>query len=93
MMKYMDNRYFKHKERDKHRHKDLMDDSVSFDEYMAKHEMDDSEYQHDKFKNDLVKKNIEDIYLDAMEKLNESHGNIMSQTLKLLKAKRNREEL
>tara|TARA_B100001063_G_C16664356_1_gene502814 strand:- start:340 stop:621 length:282 start_codon:yes stop_codon:yes gene_type:complete len=93
MREYKDNTYFKYKERDKQRQKDLMDDSVSFEEYMAKHEIDDSEYQHDKFKNDIQKNNIEDTYLDAMEKINESHGNIMSQTLKLLRVKKNRGEL
>ena len=91
---YKDATYFKYKERDKaQREKDLLDDSVSFEEYMKKHELDDSEYQHDKFKNDLNKDKVEDIYLEAMEKINESHNNIMSQTLKLLRAKKNRGEL
>ena len=89
---YKDATYFKYKERDKAQ-KDLLDDSVSFEEYMKKHELDDSEFQHDKFKNDLNRDKVEDIYLDAMEKINESHNNIMSQTLKLLRAKKNRGEL
>jgi|LULK01.1.fsa_nt_gb hypothetical protein len=96
---YRDATYFKYKDRDRRskeqeREKDLLDANVSFEEYMMKHELKDNpEYEHEKFLNKKYSDKMEDIYLNAMEKITDAHSNILDSTLKLLRAKKERGEL
>ena len=94
---YRDATYFKYKDADKkqsQREKDLLDDSISFEDYIKKHEMKTNpDYEHEKFLHKNYSDKMEDIYLNAMEKINDAHSNVLDSTLKLLRAKKERGEL
>ena len=109
MKQYKDETYWKYKNRDRkirelQREKDLVDPNVSFEEYMDKHEKPEGnkpvitedekrEFEHDMFRQKRQKDKLDEVYLEMLEKINDSQMNMMSSALKLMRKKKEEGEI
>ncbi len=113
---YKDETYTKYKLRDKkikelQREKDLINPNVSFEDYIAKHEKSDSEFdkyvdnypaisedekrefEHDMFRQKQQREKMDELYYDMLEKINDSHDDMMKSALKLMRKKKEEGEI
>ena len=81
---YIDNTYWKFKERDKADFKDKTNEEInnSIDEILVEREIDPHEQAYIQFENKKNMEKIDDIYYGALDKLKEAHGEILEKIIK-----------